>query len=104
MKEKLAIILIILGIIGITWGSFAYLGRYALGDDVKKVEQKIDGVQKQMDFKFKYLELKTIEDRIYDTEKRYGASPTSSEKKADLEKLKRDREQAIREMEEIKKK
>lgn len=42
MKEKLAIIVIFIGIIGACWGAFVYLNRYALCEDVKKVEQKLE--------------------------------------------------------------
>lgn len=95
----------ILVILAASFGAWFFIdGKKADCEDVQKVEQKVEGIQKQMDFKFKHLELKTVEERIYDTEKRYGSTPTSSEKKADLEKLRREREQVIREMEEIKKK
>ena len=113
IKQIFITIGLIFGLIASCYAVFTYLERYALCDDVKKVEQKADqkinGVDKKtekmmqmMDYKFKAMELKTNEDRIYDTEKRYGSSPSDAVKKADLEKLKREREQILREMKEIK--
>ncbi len=103
MKEKLGIIIAILVIFGACWGGFTYLEKYALCEDVKKVEQKTDKMMQIMELKFKAIDLKTTEDRIYDMEKRYGKSPSDSSKQADLEKLRREREQTLREMEDIKK-
>ena len=115
MKEKLAVIITLIVIAGACYGVFTYLEKYALCEDVKKVEEKTDkqiqmiekkteGVQKQMDYKFKAIDLKTTEDRIYDMEKRYSKAPKDSVKQADLDKLRREREQILRDMEDIKKK
>jgi hypothetical protein len=103
MKDKLIAIGLIFGLLASCYGVFTFLERYALCEDLKKVDQKTDKIMQMMDYKFKAMELKTNEDRIYDMEKRYGSSPSDSTKKADLEKLKREREQILREMKEIKK-
>ena len=102
MKDKLSLIIVLVAIFSISFGIFTYLGRYALCEDVKRVEQKTDKMMQIMDYKFKYMELKTTEERIYNIEKRYGVNPRDQNKKAELEKLRREREQILREMNEIK--
>jgi replication fork clamp-binding protein CrfC len=98
------------------WEFFVYMDtNLARCEDVKKVEQriettgqkldeKLDKSLKEMDFRFSKLELKTVEDRIYDAEKKYGSVPADPVKAAELNKLKRERETILRQMEEIKKK
>ncbi len=115
MKEKLAVIVIIIGLIAGVWKGFTYLERYALCAEVSKMDQKMDKAIEMMDkktnkmmefFDYKFLaaELKSVEERIYEKEKEIAKNPTDGVKKAELDKLKRDRENLLREMDGIKQK
>ena len=108
LRDKLTIIGIIFGLLISCWGVFTYLERYALCETVDKVVQKIDRQmemmeQKQnkqmeiMDYKLLALELKQVEEQIYQIEKNFGAVPKDPNKKADLERLKRRREEILME-------
>ncbi len=97
------------------WGVFTYLEKYALCAEVSKMDQKMDKAIEMMDMKtnkmmeffdYKFLaaELKSVEERIYEKEKEIAKNPTDGVKKAELDKLKRDRENLLREMDGIKQK
>jgi len=113
LKPILAIIGIVLGLLITVWGGYTYLEKYATAEEVKKLDQKSDKVlqmmdektekmQKIMDYKFSSYELKVNEDRIYEKEKETIKNPKDATKRADLEKLKREREKILLEMKEIK--
>jgi len=100
------------------WGVFTYLERYALGADVSQMNQKAnekmdkaiemldkktDKMINYFDYKFLAAELKSIEERISEKEKEIAKNPNDLVKKAELENLKRQREQVIRDMTSIKK-
>jgi len=116
MRKNIALVISLLVIFGVAWEFFVYMDtNLARCGDVKKVEQriettgqkldeKLDKSLKEMDFRFSKIELKTVEDRIYDAEKKYGSVPADPVKAAELNKLKRERETILRQMEEIKKK
>ena len=96
-------IIALLTILSFAFGAWFYIDKTKANcEDVKKIDYKVDKTQQMMEFKFKALDLKTTEDRIYDMEKRYGKNPTDSTKAAELEKLRREREQTIRDMNDIK--
>ena len=118
MKEKIGIIVAFFALVAIIWGAFSYLDRFALCETTDKKFQAIeDGQKKQMeyfdqktkkmekyfDLKIFAQELKLVEEQIYQKEKKYGVSPKDQSVRAELEKLKRDRERIIREMNELKK-
>jgi len=90
-------------IIGACYGAFTYLGKYALCEDVKKVEQKVDKTMEIMEYKFKAIQLETIEDRIYRARERAGKNPTQTDKDR-MNELERDREKVEREMKVMEKK
>ena len=115
MKQILTGIGIILGLLVTCWAGFTYLEKYALCAEVSKMDQKMDKAMKMMDqktdmmmlyFDFKFLaaELKSLEERIYEKEKELAKNPNDGVKKAELDKLKRDRETLLREMDGIKEK
>ena len=126
LKDKLIIIGLVLGLLVSCWAAFTYLERYALCETVDKVVQKfekqmqqMDEVQKksmelieqkskaserEFDFKILALELKQIEEQIYQIEKNYGSAPKDPVKKADLERLKRRREEILAEQRILKEK
>jgi hypothetical protein len=101
------------------YGVFTYLDQFARCETVQKVDQKIDKAmemmqQKQdkqmenmkqehkkeielMDFKLLSLELKQVEEQIYQIEKNYTSTPKDPVKKADLERFKRRREEILAE-------
>jgi hypothetical protein len=110
IKEILAVIIVIFVVTGTVWASFTYLERYALCASVdkqfemieqkqKKQMEKIDQDIKQDKVLFQYelkkLELKQIEEQIYQMEKNFGAMPKDPIKRAELERLKRQREELL---------
>ncbi len=118
MKEKLGVVITVLVIAGICWGAFTYLKQYALCAEVSQMNQKInekmdkaiemldkktDKMMNYFDYKFLAAELKSIEERISEKEKEIAKNPNDLVKRAELEKLKRQREQIIRDMTSIKK-
>jgi hypothetical protein len=120
MKQIFIGIGIILGLLVTVWGGFEYLEKYALkistasSAEVQKVDQKMDKAIEMLDkktekminyfdYKFLVAELKAIEERIYEKEKEIAKNPNDLVKKAELESLKRQREQIIRDMKNIKK-
>ena len=118
MKQILTGIGVVLGLLVTVWASFTYLEKYALGADVSQMGQKInekmdkaiemldkktDKMINYFDYKFLAAELKSIEERISEKEKEIAKNPNDLVKKAELENLKRQREQVIRDMTSIKK-
>ena len=118
MKQILTGIGVIFGLLVTCWAGFTYLEKYALGADVSQMSQKINEkmdkaiemmdkkTNKMMeffDYKFLAAELKSLEERIYEKEKEIAKNPKDLVKKAELENLKRQREQVIRDMTSIKK-
>ncbi len=118
MKEKLAVIGGLILLAGFIWGVFNYVGKLATCEAVDKqfekmqqtqqkqveyFEQKTNKMEKLFDLKFASQELKSIEDQIYQIEKNYGTTPKDPGKRADLEKLRRDRERIIQEIKTLKK-
>ena len=115
MKDKLAVIVIIIGLAGSCYGFFTFMERYALCETVDKVTQKFEKAMEQMDqrqqksmeimdYKLLALELKQIEEQIYQIEKNFGSTPKDPVKKADLERLKRRREEILIEQRVLKEK
>jgi len=115
LKDKLIIIGLILGLVATCYGIFTYLERYALCETVDKVTQKFDKAMEQMDirqqkqmdlidYKLLALELKQVEEQIYQIEKNFGSTPKDPVKKADLERLKRRREEILIEQRTLKEK
>jgi len=113
MKEKLTVIVIVLGLVATIWGAFSYFGRFALCEATDKrfeaveqtqkkqmemLEQKTNRMEQLFDYKLKVQELKSTEEQIYRIEKDFGTSPKDPLKRADLEKLRRDRERIMLEM------
>ena len=111
-------IVVLLVLLAFCWGIFTYLGQYALCADVSQMNQKtnekmdkaIEMMDKKtnkmmefFDYKFLAAELKLVEERIYEKEKEIAKNPNDLVKKAELENLKRQREQVIRDMQSIKK-
>jgi hypothetical protein len=101
MKEKLAVIGALILIAGTCYGVFTYLGRYALCEDVKKIDQKVDKTQQIMEYKFKAIQLETIENRIYRAKEEVGKNPTKADKDK-LHDLEQDKKKVLMEMEQIK--
>lgn len=115
MKDKLLVIGLIFGLIATCYGVFTYLERFALCENVDKVTQKFEkamelmDIRQQksmeiMDYKLLALELKQVEEQIYQIEKNFGAAPKDPVKKADLERLKRRREEILIEQKILKEK
>lgn len=119
MKEKVITIGVILGLVATIWGAFSYLGRFALCETTDKqfemikqtqqkqmeyIEQKTNKMEQLFDLKFLSQELKSVEDQIYRIEKDFGTSPKDPVKRADLEKLRRDRQRIMLEIETLRKK
>ena len=115
MKDKLVIIGLIFGLVATCYGVFTYLDRFALCETVDKVAQKFEKAMEQMDirqqksmeimdYKLLALELKQVEEQIYQIEKNFGSTPKDPAKKADLERLKRRREEILIEQRVLKEK
>ena len=114
MKQIFIGIGVVLGVLVTVWGGFEYLEKYALCGEVQKMDQKMDKAIEMLekktekmveyfDYKFLVAELKTVEERIYEKEKEIAKSPNDLVKRAELESLKRQREQIVRDMQSIKK-
>jgi len=126
IKQVLAGIGVIFVLLVTVWQSFTYLDKYALCANVDKQVERID---KQMDmmqqiqkkeikkldqktqqqkilFKFELnaLELKQVSEQIEQMERTYGVVPKDQIKRADLEKLKRRREELLIEQGRLKEK
>ena len=104
MKQILAGIGGLILIIGTCWGVFTYLDRYALCEDVKKVDQKVDKAYQMMEYKFKDLQLESKEKRIYEIEQKVGKVPKDPIVRETLEQLKRDKDKIEREMKKMEEK
>ena len=114
MSKILIGIGVVFGLLVTCWGGFTYLERYALCGEVQKMDQKMDKAIEMMekktekminyfDYKFLTAELKATEERIYEKEKEIAKNPNDLVKKAELENLKRKRDQIIRDMQDTKK-
>lgn len=97
MKEKLIVIGIIFGLFASAWGVHTYLTRYALCSDV--AEHKM-----VTEYRFKAIDLRTLNQQIYELQKQFGVNPVNQEKAAELEKLKQERKQTEDEMKMIREK
>jgi len=124
LKEKLGVVVVILAIAGTVWTAFSHLGRYALcatlDKQVERIDKQMDRIDKQMEmmkeiqkkeiekidqkteqqkvlFKFELnaLELKQVSEQIESIERIYGTPPKDHVKRADLERLKRKREELL---------
>ncbi len=119
LREKILLVVSFLGLVAIIWQASNYLDRYALcettdkkfemmkqtqQEQIKYLEQKTDKMEKLFDLKFLTQELKSIDEQIYRLEREFGTTPKDPNKRADLEKLKRDRERILAEMEQLRKK
>lgn len=92
---------IVFGLLISCWGVFTYLEKYALCEDMKKLDQKVDKGQQIMEYKFKAIQLETIENRIYRAKEDAGKSPTKADKDK-LHDLEQDKKKVEMELEEIK--
>jgi len=97
MREKLIVLGIVFGLIASVWAANEYLDRYQLCADAKQT-------QKMNEYKFKSIDLRTINQQIYELQKQFGVNPKDNEKAAELEKLKQERKQIEDEMMDLKKK
>ena len=104
MQKILAIIGGLILITGFIWGVFTYLERYALCEDVKKVDQKVDKTMEMMQYSFKEFQLESKEKRISDIEKKAGKSPRDPLVLETLEQLRKDKVKLEKEMRKIEEK
>lgn len=99
MSKILIGIGVVFGLLVTVGGSYTYLERYALCANVNKQFEVMDQKQQQdkilFQFELKSLELKQINEQIYQIEKNYGIMPKDPIKRADLERLKRQREEIM---------
>ena len=116
-REKLGLVVVILAIAGTVWTAFGYLGRYALSatldkqveridrqmemmkeiqkKEIEKIDQKTEQQKVLFKFELNALELKQVSEQIEAIERVYGTPPKDSVKRADLERLKRKREELL---------
>ena len=119
MREKILAVIAFFGLVAMIWGVFTYLERFALCETTNKqfemmkqtqqkqmeyFDQKTEKMQQLFDYKLKDMELKSVEEQIYRIEKEFGTSPKDPTKKADLERLRREREKIMQEMKVLQKK
>ena len=115
MQKILAIIGGLILITGFIWGVFTYLERYALcedvkkvdqkvGEDVKKVDHKVDKMMEMMQYSFKEFQLESKEKRISEIEKKAGKSPKDPIVAETLEQLRKDKVKLEKEMRKIEEK
>ncbi len=107
VKEVIGVITGVIVLFGALFGAYQYLEcRYApivLADEVKKVDQKADKTLQIMEYKFKAIQLETIENRIYRVKEEAGKNPSKADKER-LNELEQDKKKVLQEMEEIKEK
>ncbi len=107
-RERILALTAFFVLIAFVWGAFTYLERFALGATVEKqikyIEEKTNKMEKLYDLKFLTHELKTVEDQIFQFEKNFGTTPKNPEKRAELERLRRERERIIMEIKALQKK
>ncbi len=85
MKEKLAAIIAILTIIGIIFGVYFYIeNRYALAEELKKTQQRLD-------YKIISDQFQAIQERIWKIKDRVGEKPKDQTIKEELQKLESDK-------------
>ena len=104
MQKILAIIGGLILITGFIWGIFTYLERYALCEDVKKVDQKVEKTMEMMQYSFKEFQLESKEKRISEIEKKAGKSPKDPIVAETLEQLRKDKVKLEKEMRKIEEK
>jgi pyruvate/2-oxoacid:ferredoxin oxidoreductase beta subunit len=126
LKQVLIGIGVIFGLLVTCWGGFTYLDQYARCETVQKLDQKIDkgmemmkeqqqksmdildqkskSSEREFDFKLLGLELKQLEEQIYQMEKNYTSTPKDPIKRADLERMKRRRDAILIEQQSLKEK
>ncbi len=86
MKEKLTAIIAILTIIGIVFGVYFYIeNRYALAEELKKTQQRLD-------YKILTDKFDAIQERIWKIKERSGEKPRDKTIKEELQKLESDKE------------
>ena len=86
MKEKLTFIIAILTIISIVFGGFFWIeGRYALSEELKKVQQRLD-------YKILNDQFQAISEIIWKIKDRVGENPKNQTIKEELQKLESDKE------------
>jgi hypothetical protein len=117
IKQILAGIGVIFVLLVTVWQSFDYLGKYALCAEVDKkiervdkqieliqqenkkqmeiLEKKSNKMEQYFDLKFLQAELKQVREQIEQMERDYGMVPKDQVKRADLERLKRKREELL---------
>jgi len=117
IKQILAGIGIIFVLLVTVWQSFTYLEKYALCAEVDKkiervdkqieliqqenkkqmdiLEKKSNKMERYFDLKFLQEELKQVREQIEQMERDYGVVPKDQVKRADLERLKRKREELL---------
>jgi len=96
---------IILSILIATWGAFTYLDRFATCEEVRKVEegvkkvdQKADKTLEIMEYKFRAIQLETIENRIGRIKDSSGDMPKDPKERERLRELEQDRKRIEREL------
>jgi len=117
LKERLGVVVVILAIGGTVWTAFGYLGRYALSatldkqveridkqmemmkeiqkKEIEKIDQKTEQQKVLFKFELNALELKQVKEQIDQMEGTYGVVPKDQVKRAELERLKRKREELL---------
>ena len=115
MSKYLTVILGILAVLAAVWGAFSYLGQYALCEDVKKVDAKIDRTAEQaeikfqktiaiMDYKFLSIQLQDLDGRIDRQEQLVKREPKNENAKQVLYELRQDRKKVVEQMDSLKEK
>ena len=94
MREKLSYILLIAAVIGLPWWFFNHMAQYALCESVKQIEQKYD-------YKFKVIEIKGTNERIWQLEDRLKTNPNDKSAAEELKKLKEEKVMMKEELQKI---
>ena len=86
LKDKIGVIAGIFGITAICFSTYFYIeNRYALAEDVKQIQQRLD-------YKIKSDQLRSVQDRIWKIEDRTKGQPPSDQTiKEELRQLKEDK-------------
>ncbi len=126
MNKPLTMILGAIAILAAVWGAFTYLDQYALCEDVKKVDAKIDKTAQQaeekhqkameimttnqmetmkiMNFGFFSIQLKDLDGRIDRQEQVVKKEPRNENAKQVLYELRQDRKKVVEQMDGLKEK
>lgn len=97
MKEKLAFILVIAGVIALPWWFFNYTAKYALCEDVKQM-------QKTFDYKFKSMEIREVDRRIGQWDDKCNQKVPDKQACEEAKRLRIERDQYEQELKELGKK